>query len=109
MKLPLTIARQFLLIGAVLLALPIAADLAAKWMNPSTSLGLDVLLYPLYPVLAVLSFAALGWRDSRSNDKSPLGNSSLGGAVIGAALGALWFAVAFLLVAQLHVLLGGRL
>lgn len=90
------------------LAVPVGADVIAKKLNPASSLGLDILLYePIdfaYASIAVAGFSILGWsraRRRRSNLKA--------GALVGALMGIVWFAVAFLVIANLHVSLGGQL
>ena len=101
-------AHHFLLFGAALLALPAIADLWAKSTNPASSLGLSILLYLPFPfayaVVAIAGFSALGWREAKER-----GNNVKVGVIAGAAIGAAWFFVAFLVIAQLHIFLGGRL
>ena len=90
------------------MALPIAADLVAKSMNPDSSLGLKILLHEpfhfAYALVASMAFMALGWREARSK-----GQSAKVGAFAGALIGLAWFVVAFLIVLQVHFSLGGRL
>ncbi len=101
-------ARHYIILGAVLLLVPAAADAVAKLRDPTSSLGLGILLYRpfnfAYAVLAILAFAALGWNEARQKANSP----SLG-ALAGAAIGLAWFVLAFLAIAQLHLSLGGTL
>ena len=106
--LTLTTASRFIFLAAALLTLPIAADLVAKSENRESSLGLKILLYEpfhfAYPLLAVLAFAVLGWREARLK-----GNSVKVGAFAGAMIGIAWFTITFIVTLQVHFSLGGRL
>ena len=94
-----------LALGTILLAIPVLAQLSRPTPN---SMGLDVLLYlPFEFAFALLAFAlfvALNVRISRGNRES-----LWRGIALGAVIAAGWFEAAFLLVAQLHVSLGGKL
>lgn len=99
-------ARHFVALAVALLLLPVGTDVAFKASDPSSAAGLQLLLYQPFPyaygALSVALFILLGWRSAKAR-----GGYLALGAVAGAAIGIAWFAVAFLVVAQLHLSLGG--
>ena len=85
--------------------IPVVAQMSGPATN---SLGLEVLLYEpfefAFALLALALFVALNVRVSRSGRES-----SWRGVALGAVIAVGWFEAAFLLVAQLHISLGGKL
>jgi hypothetical protein len=97
-----------LLLGISLLLIPALAEMAAALLGHHPGIGLDVLLYRPFHFgfagLAVLLFGALNARlFARS------AGSMLSGVLVGAVFAVLWFALAFVTVAQLHLIRGGSL
>jgi len=99
---------RYLLLVFVPLASLALVEVTAKFYEPESSLGLQLLAYwPIpcaLPILSVVSFAALGWWEAHVKQENTILY-----ALSGAALGVLWYIAAFLLIGSLHIALGGRL
>ncbi|WP_156383458.1 hypothetical protein [Pseudoxanthomonas sp. Root65] len=99
---------QNLLLGISLMLIPALAEMATALLGHHPGIGLDILLYRpfhfAFAGLAILLFAALNARIFARS-----AGSKLGGALVGAVFAVLWFALAFVAVAQLHLIRGGSL
>jgi hypothetical protein len=100
--------RPLLFLGAALLAVPMAVELATTPFGRHEGAALALLLYrPVpfaYPLAALALFVALSIFLARRSGANPLV-----GGIVGLGFGLAWFAVAFMSVAQLHISLGGKL
>jgi hypothetical protein len=92
-------------LSLILLAIPVVAQLATPLPN---SMGLDLLLYfPFHYalfLLALILFLSLNMYLARKRKAGLWQGAALGGV---AAIS--WFSMSFLVVAQLHLSLGGQL
>ena len=109
-EVPATISQehQNLLIGVLLLAAPVLAEFAAFMTNTPSGIGIDVFAYEPFDgallIVALFAFVLVNIRCA-VRSSSPLLNGLLAGLLATAA----WAFLAFLAVAQLHVLRGGVL
>ena len=95
-------------VAAVLLCVPVVVAIVARLTGNSSINGIDMLLYwPFdfaYLLVAMAIFLMVNAGLARN-----LGRSTLVGIGIGALFGVCWFVLSFLLIAQLHLSLGGQM
>ena len=97
---------RYLLLATAPLACVAVLDAIAKFYEPTSAIGLKLLLYwpfPLaLPLLVVGLFSVLGWRESQEKQENPILYT-----LFGTTLGLVWCAAAFVIILNLHLELGG--
>lgn len=93
---------------AVLLAVPLIAEIITATSKNVPGTGFDVLLYEPFNFAYVFLVGVL-FIFLNSYISSTMNQSMTSGMGIGTLLFAVWFAIAFLLIGQLHLSLGGKL
>lgn len=97
-----------LLLGIGLVLIPVIAELATAHLGQRSGAGLSVLLYwPVHYAFLVLAFFLFTALNARIFSAS--GRPVLWGVMTGVIFSGLWFLLAFLVVAQLHLMRGGAL
>lgn len=100
--------RQNLLIGMLLFAVPVLAEFAAFMNGTPPGIGIDVFAYePFDGALLIVALVAFVLVNIRCAVRK--GATRLNGLLAGLLATAAWAFLAFLAVAQLHVLRGGVL
>ncbi len=100
--------QKNVVLGIGLLFVPVLAELAAADLDQGPGVGLNLLLYwPFHFAFAGLALLLFAGLNARLCIRS--GGSMSRGILLGAIFSAVWFALAFIAVGQLHISRGGLL